>query len=78
MGVCVKIDDSKNIGWIKFFRFKVFMDFRELFFYEVLFEIENGKEIGVDVRYKRLSDICYFYGKLGYIEKDCLVRELEE
>lgn len=72
------MDNSEDVGWTKSLRFKALMDLREPFPHEVMLEIENGKEIWVNVKYERLPNLCYYCGKVGHVEKDCLEREAVE
>ncbi|CAL1405002.1 unnamed protein product [Linum trigynum] len=61
-------------GWRRFFRVMVEVDFREPI--PTGFEYPVGKRsVWVSFKYERLSDLCYFCGKIGHPIHLCEIRE---
>ncbi|KAL2906175.1 Cobalt-precorrin-5B C(1)-methyltransferase [Bienertia sinuspersici] len=61
-GGFIEFDDSNDpLGLDNLIRLKVMMDIGK--------PLRRG--IKVDIKYERLGDFCYYYGKLGHVDRDC-------
>lgn len=78
LGGFIEFDNSDPLGWEEFMRIKVRIDLNK--------PLRRGLKIGqmggstkwIDVKYERLSDFCYFCGRLGHVDRDCSFHERYE
>lgn len=71
LGGFLDFDNTDSFGWDEFMRIKVLCDIEKPLRRGVKLATGPETEIWLDIKYERLGDLCYFYGKLGHTDRDC-------
>lgn len=65
--------DYDGVGWDKSARLKVLLDITKPLRRIQQIRSKEGQVVVIDIKYERLPNFCYACGKLGHIERDCLL-----
>ena len=78
LGGFIEFDNSDPLGWEEFMRIKVMIDLNKPLRRGLKLGQMGGGRKWIDVKYERLSDFCYFCGRLGHVDRDCSYHERYE
>lgn len=48
------------------------IDIMKFLMREIRIVMRKGKYVRVDFKYERLFNFCYIYGRLSYVDRDCI------
>lgn len=71
LGGFMELDKYDPLSWEKFMRIRVMIDLKK--------PLRRGVKIGgvgaavkwTDIKYERLTDFYYYYGRIGHVDRDC-------
>ncbi|KAL2929019.1 Heat shock 70 kDa protein cognate 5 [Bienertia sinuspersici] len=71
MGGFIEFDEADPLGLKNFMRLKVLIDVKKPLRRGVKIVTKQNSTKWVDIKYERLGVFCYFYGRLGHVDRDC-------
>ncbi|KAL2941778.1 hypothetical protein RDABS01_030128 [Bienertia sinuspersici] len=78
MGGLLEYDASDPLGLEQFMRMKIHLDIEKPLRRGLKIATSKGSSKWVDIKYERIGDFCYYCGRLGHIDRDCLTNNGEE
>lgn len=77
LGGFIEFDDSDPLGWEEFMRIKVMIDITKPL--RRVIKVATGTAFKwVGIKYERMGDLCYYCGRLGNSDRDCMFQGATE
>lgn len=71
LGGFLELDNTDPLGWQEFMRIRVMVDLNKPLRREVKIGGLGNAVKWVDIKYERLTDFCYYCGRIGHVDRDC-------